>query len=264
MKYYIRGRRPNERFKEPRITTLILLIALSCPGSLAQSNGKPAAATMPKRQVQVEQPETPHLAFVTEYVRELSAIEDLRAKGERETKRDQETKEDQLATFLGMVHSSTLFQLEIGSQIRTLKQMRLNDPFDTLIPTITRLYESKIEIWRRMNEVATAFIAAPQPGVDYGKLTAEIPQLRARMEYLDHTLFEATPLVFETLIDLQPNSHIQADHLIITKAEKLKLIDDLDTAFGSKLDQKNQNYSVSSAIVLRDALRKDYKCSDEP
>jgi hypothetical protein len=31
-----------------------------------------------------ETPETPHLAFVTEYVRELAAVEDIRAAAEQE------------------------------------------------------------------------------------------------------------------------------------------------------------------------------------
>jgi hypothetical protein len=59
-----------------------------------------------------QQPETDHLVFVSEYVRELAAIEDLRASGE------QELKQDPKALFSNVIHTSTLFQLELGSQIR--------------------------------------------------------------------------------------------------------------------------------------------------
>jgi hypothetical protein len=65
----------------------------------------------------VEKPETSHIVFVTEYIRELSAIENIRDSGEKELK------EDPNSTFSNMIHSSTLFQLELGSQIKMLRSM---------------------------------------------------------------------------------------------------------------------------------------------
>lgn len=53
-------------------------------------------------------------------------------------------------------------------------------------------------------------------------------------------------------------------HLIVTKAERKKLIEDLDRDFGKKLDQKDQNYIVGAASVLKAYFQKDFKCSDEP
>ena len=52
--------------------------------------------------------------------------------------------------------------------------------------------------------------------------------------------------------------------LIITKAERAKLLSDLTGDFGSKLDQKDQNFTVSAASVLKAYLLKDFKCSDDP
>jgi hypothetical protein len=50
-----------------------------------------------------------------------------------------------------------------------------------------------------------------------------------------------------------------------TKAERAKLVRDLTTSFGKKMEAKDQNYIVSSATVLRDYLqKKGYKCADEP
>ena len=167
----------------------------------------------------VEKPETSHLVFVTEYIRELSAIENIRESGE------QELKEDPNSTFSNMIQSSTLFQLELGSQIKMLRGMRLKAPHDQLILNITGFYEHKILLWKQMADIARAFIGGPKPGVDYSKLGAEVPEIRAQMEFVDHALFEASPSVFATLIHLKEDSKGHASHLTITKEERAKLLD---------------------------------------
>ena len=105
----------------------------------------------------------------------------------------------------------------------------------------------------------------PKPGMDYAKLGTEVPKIHAELDDVDHTLFQVAPLIFSTLIDLQKaDSKNHASHLTITKAERKKLIGDLTSKFGSKLDQKDQNFTVSSASVLKAYFLKDYKCSDDP
>ena len=222
---------------------------------LAQTNTKPA-----RRTARPAKPETPHLEFVTEYIRELAAVERIRAEGEAENNQDK--KGDKLP-FASAVHTSTLFELELGSQVEILKGMRLNKPFDFLIPNITAFYERKIVLWRRMREISSAFIGGPKDGVDYGKLGAEMPEIRGNLDFIDLALFEATPSVFATLIDMKADSKGHASHLIITKEEKAGLISKLDDSFGAKLDQKDKNYMVSAAKLLKDYLNKDFKCSDE-
>jgi len=189
----------------------------------------------------------------------LSAIEEIRSNAEQDQKKDPN------ATFSNLVHSATLFKLELGSQVRMLSSMNLSDPFDTLIPSMISFYEEKIKLWDRMKEIGASFIGGPREGVDYQKLGAEVPELRARLEYVDQSIFQASPMVFATLIDMKPDSRNHVSHLIITKAERAELLDSLDTAFGKKLDEKKPNYTVGSAAVLRDALlKKGFKCSDEP
>jgi hypothetical protein len=97
-----------------------------------------------------------------------------------------------------------------------------------------------------------------------GELAAEAPKIRARLEYLDHAIFKATPLFALILVDPKPNSKNQLDHLLTTRAERKKLLSDLTLGFGPKLNQKTQNYIVSSASVLKTFLLKDYRCSDDP
>jgi hypothetical protein len=234
----------------------VVAFAIQSSFCFAQTNTKPArAAARPVK------PETPHLEFVTEYIRELAAVERIRAAGEDEANQD---KKDDKLPFAGAIHTCTLFELELGSRVRMLKAMRLNAPFDELIPNITAFYERKILLWRRMGEINSAFIGGPKPGVDYDKVAAEMPQIRAGLEFIDQSLFEATPMVFATLIDMKADSKGHASHLIITKEEKAGLISRLDDSFGAKLDQKNSNYTVGAAQVLKDYLNKDFKCADEP
>jgi hypothetical protein len=54
--------------------------------------------------------------------------------------------------------------------------------------------------------MATAMTCGPKPGVDYTAMAAEAPKLSHERTYR-HALFEATPLIFATLID--PNSRIR-------------------------------------------------------
>jgi hypothetical protein len=204
-------------------------------------------------------PETPHLAFVTEYIRQLAEIEDVRAAGEQELK--QGSKDD---VFSIAIHNSTAIQLELRSQVRMLRGMRLDPPFETLISDMTKFYEDKIDGHQTLIDISSNFIGGPKPGVDYDKLAAEMPKVRAALEYLDRSIFQATPLVFATLIDQKPDSQNHVSHLIITKAERTRLLESLTTRFGSKLDQKGQNYIVSAASVLKAYLLKDFKSSDEP
>src|ERR1700730_16982316 len=143
----------------------------------AQTKTKPTRGS-----AQPPKPETPHLEFVTEYIRELAAVERIRAAGEDENNQD---KKDDKLPFAGAVHTSTLFELELGSHVGMLKGMRLNPPFDELIPNIAGFYGRKIVLWRRMREVSSAFIGGPKEGVDYAKLAAEMPQIRGELDFID-------------------------------------------------------------------------------
>jgi hypothetical protein len=216
------------------------------------------AASVPSAFAQ-KQPETPHLAFVTEYVRELGAIENIRAAAEQELKGATENQ-----VFSNAVYTSTRLQLELRAQVDRLKPMRLNPPFEELIADLTAFYQHKIALHQRMIEISSTFIGGEKPGVDYGKLAAEMPTIRAGLDYIDQSVFEATPLVFATLIDTKPDSKNHASHLIITKAERARLLNDLDADFGAKLDQKDRNYTVSAASVLKVYLLNDFKSSDDP
>jgi len=236
-----------------RTLALVVAAVVLSPSCFAQTGTAPApTARQPSRT------EKPHLEFVNEYIRGLAAIENLRDSAEKDQQQNPNGN-----VFMNFIHTSTLNQLELGFRISILKSMRLNPPFETFIPSITAFYELKVALWKRLTEISSSFIV-PKPDVDYGKLAAELPELRAQLDYIDQSLFQVTPGIFMTLIDVKPDSKGHVNHLIITKAEKAKLIDDLTTNFGSKLDKSNPNYTVAAAKLLKEGLLKDFKCSDEP
>ncbi len=208
-----------------------------------------------------QKPETLHLAFVTEYIRELAAIETIRDSAKQELKDAGE-----LEKLSSAVHINTLFELELQSEIAMLKRMRLDSPFNDLIPNIARCYASKITVYKRVTEIVRTILAGaggPKPNVDYAGLAAEMPELRAKLDFLDHMLFsDVAPLVFMTLIHPKPDSQNHVSHMIITKAERARLVATLTDVFGEKLDQKDKNYGVSAAKVLK-VLLGEPKCSDD-
>jgi hypothetical protein len=260
-KFYLDSCEMNATPPTPRKVgrSLILFASiLSIHGTFCfgQSGGQSARTT-----TRPAKPESSHLGFVAEYIRDLAAVERIRAAGEKENDEDKQNGKLPLA---GAVHSSTLFELELGSQVKMLRGMRLNAPFDELIPNISAFFEKKILLWRRMREISSAFIGGPKTGVDYGKLAAEMPEIRAKLDFIDQSLFEATPGVFATLINLKEDSKGHASHLIITKEERAGLISQLDASFGAKLDQKDPNYTVGAAVILKAYLNKDFKCAEEP
>jgi hypothetical protein len=199
-----------------------------------------------------------NLTFVTEYVRELSAIETIRASAEQVLTKG--TNDDK---FYNMVYSSTRMQLELRTQINILKGMRLNPPFETIIPDLTAFYTSKVELYQRLIDISSAFIGGPKPGIDYGKLAAEMPQVSAKLDDIDHSLFEITPLIFFTLVDQKTDAQNHVSHLIITRVERAQLLSDITTDFGSKLDQKDPSLQVATAVVFKSTLL-GYKSSDDP
>lgn len=197
------------------------------------------------------------LKFVNEYVRELSTFNVVRVASEKEL-----NKSSAEEGILNLINGSEKFQLELRASIEILKGFHFShDPLDKLVPEITRVYQSKIDLWQQLSDIGSQFLA-PKEGVDYGKLAAEMPKIRARMDFQDTTLLQMSPVVFMTLIDFTQKDQSKPAHLAITRAERDKLLSTLRDDFGAKLDQKGQNYEVSTAGLLKGFLLK-YKCADE-
>ena len=227
---------------------------------LKQTAGSVAAAlgSMAAQSASAPNQTNDNLTFVLEFIRELQATERIRSLGEQELK---EKGVDKIAVS---IRNSTRVQLELGSSVRILNRVRLKPPIDFLPQSIIDTYRQKIELHQLMIDICSQLLAGPYPGVDYGKLAAEMPKITASLEFVDETIFKTTPAVFATLIDTKEDIEGHINHLVITKAERQRLIQNLKDSFGSKLTADRQNYTVSTASVLLSMLQKNFKCSDEP
>lgn len=197
--------------------------------------------------------------FVSEYIRELAAVEEARELTERELA------DDSANSLMATIRGGTRMAMELGSHVYALKNFHFDKTEETqaLIDNLISIYTYKIDLYQRMVAIAQQFTAGPQLGVDFGRLSAEMPTITARMEFLDKTLFQSTPLVFAALINPTPDEGGHMSRLVITKAQRAELVSDLTTSFGRKLGASNQNYIVSSAQLLKAYLEKDYRCTDE-
>jgi hypothetical protein len=217
--------------------------------------------TKPAHPARTPKPETPHFNVVKEYVRELIEDEDLKTTGEKEFSEAKTLDE----RFSAGIYYSKSSQLELRSQIRMFQSMHLNDPFDTLIPSLIGFYGNQIDLHQRLIDISGKFMAGPKEGVDYQALAAKFPEIRAELDDSRKAVFQAAALLFMSLIDEKPDSQGHVSHLLITKAEKAELKEQLDIMLKSEPDNKgDHDYYVSAAMVLRGGLQKGHKCADEP
>ena len=84
-------------------------------------------------------------------------------------------------------------------------------------------------------------------------------------DYVDKMLFDASPGMFATLINNRANSKNQANHLVITRAQREQLLKTIQNYFGEKLSRSDAdaNSYVAIAQLFRDKLN-EFKCADDP
>ena len=141
--------------------------------------------------------ETPHLEFVKLYIEQLGAIEDIRDSGEKELKTDLDAQR-----IADCVHTMTQYQLELSTQISSLQGVHLNKPFDGLSEGIADFDKQKLDLYKLYGEGCATMLQGPKPNVDYGKITAALPKIRAQIEFIDQGIFKTAPAVFATLVQM--------------------------------------------------------------
>jgi hypothetical protein len=196
--------------------------------------------------------ETPQLAFVREYIRELGELERLRTRVEEVV---QQPDADHMAEMIGY---STRVQIAMRSYIGQLNTMRLEPPHDVLVANIVALHNSRFRVHGRIAEIATAMLAEAKGGVDASAMVDEAPKLRAMLDEIDELFPDMSVLAFTTLISPTPDGSGELSRLRITGAEREALLKSLAMEFGETLDVKSRNALTSAAAVLRGYLRKDF------
>jgi hypothetical protein len=174
-------------------------------------------------------------------------------------------KDDRQQLMGEIIRNGTLVKLRLSETIGRLQRMRLDKPFDTLIPTLIRWQERKKALYDEMVTTAKTFMEGPKPGVDYGKLAAHMPEISASLEYVDESIFKLTPMIGMMLISQKPDSHGHLSHFAITRQQANDVLGMLQRNFGVSMDAKERGWATTSASVLRTYLRdKGFKFSDDP
>jgi len=172
-------------------------------------------------------------------------------------------KKDQTEQILNNIYfiSKTILVLQTGKT--ALENMHVLPQFEEFRKATIFLYSEKIEILNVMRKILTEFARkTPKPGVDYSKLAAMLPQIRAQIDYLDTTLFEMTAWLGFILIDEKPDKEGHMSHLNISSEERQSLVKKIDSTFGNDL-KTSKNYTVMSAFVLKEFLKGPHKSTDE-
>jgi hypothetical protein len=231
------------------IKSLGLFVSLLSAGATAAPKppATPLTATTP-------------LQFVQNYVRQLATFEDLREDASKELDADK------TQAPMDCIHAGTRYDLEVNAAINMLHKTRLvgvSQDLQKVPQMFADLYAQRQQVMAQMTKVCSAFAEGPKPGVDYAALATLMPKIRAQLEYLDNTAFEASPLVFATLISDVPDSQGHASHLVISCDDRKRLVDQIDSSFRAKLAEKKANFGVSQAQLFRTKLL-EFKCAEEP
>jgi len=68
------------------------------------------------------------------------------------------------------------------------------------------------------------------------------------VEHIDRALFDATPLIFATLIDEKPDEDWHMSRLSITRAEH-GLVRSLQISFGDKMDRTDRLFLLAQLLL---------------
>jgi hypothetical protein len=202
----------------------------------------------------------PEVRFVSDYIRALSDVENIRADAERDLK----TAKTPMKQFSSCVHTTQLQMHAMADAANLAATYKLAGASKDTPSLLVKYYAAKGEMFNSLSDMCQTMLQGPRPGVDYGKVAVGMPKLRADMEHTDKMLLLLTVEVFSTLISPTPDKQGHMSRLVVTKAERDDLVHQINVSFKG-LDAKDANYSVSSASLLRDYLsRKGYHCADDP
>ena len=208
---------------------------------------------------------TARIALVQEFVRELEVINRLQVTATKEFAGDS-SDVGRLAT--GIRNGSRTI-LQMNESIIRLETINVDGRWAETRDLLKRLHQERIASVQEFNQGAKVMLNGltngPEPGIDYGELTARAPELTAQMEELNKHLFTMSQIMFFALVDdarVGPDGNLH--HLLLTKKDRASMVQLIDEAFGPTLEDKNASHIVSAAWVIKYGLtRPHYKAADE-
>ncbi len=227
---------------------------------------KPAntVPTKPPKGYTLDKPEefTPPLTFVSEYISELAQDDDRRVEALQEIA---SVHGNAAEIIMSGIHAATRAQLELQEATATLGAMRLEPNSwgeEQLIPQLLQAYALEISLQGQVIADGKTVLSAHN-AVDVGKMQADLPQLRARLDGIERLLFKQSGYVFHTLVQPSEETKLHPNRLIITRADRAELVKQITIDFGSRLTRKPLSYRAETAALFKESLLQ-YKCVDDP
>lgn len=149
-----------------------------------------------------------------------------------------------------------------------LKAMSLTGDLAKIAPTLVNLYESKALQHLKYGAICSTMASSPPGSKAYLGAAGAAPEVLAQLAATDRVIFQGMPLIAASL--LPPGSDVRNPNtrLTITKAQRLKLVSDIDKAFDTARHPlpsqigPNSDIIPASAAILR-AFLTDRKGSNE-
>jgi hypothetical protein len=205
---------------------------------------------------------TARIALVREFVREMEVLYRLQETAKKEFAEDSSTA-GKLATSIRV---GTRTRFEMQESVSRLDMIGLDTRWGEIRDLLKSFHNQRMEAVQEMNQMSKAMLSGPEPGVNYGAMTARAPELTARVEQIDKSMFQMSQALFFALVD---EGRVEEDgnlhHLILNQKDRADAVHTIDAAFGQSLDDKNSTSIVSAAWAIKYGLtRPNYKAADEP
>jgi hypothetical protein len=231
----------------------LLLVAIVYGASCASLQSEPLPGNTQK---------TARIALVQEFVRELEVLYRLQETAKKEFAEDS-SRSGKLMTSV-RVGTRTLF--EMNESNNRLNLIKVDGRWAEFKDLLKQLHQGRMVLVQESNQIAKTFIAGPEPGVNYGKLTARLPEITAAVEEIDKSIFDMAKVMFFALVD---DTRVGTDgnlyHLILTKKERISMVQLIDKIFGpTTLEDQNSTRIVAAAWIIKYGLTQpNYKAADE-
>ena len=199
-------------------------------------------------------------AAAVEYIRCLATTNDL----QRNAKMEVAKAKDPTSTLMTSVRMSTKAKLEMAAMVASLNQLEVTDDAGAFVRGLVDFQKQKIELNNQLIDIASKLLGDPNVAIDYGKLMAASAEIAATIESIDEQIFKLANAFFAVMIDTRPDKQGHANRLKITRSQRAELLKLIATRFGSSIDAKDKNWTVSGAWLIRSNLKKGFKASDEP
>jgi hypothetical protein len=154
----------------------------------------------------------------------------------------------------------------MNESVNRLSRINVDTRWAEFRDLLKETHQERIRVLQEMNQMFKTLLEGPKPGVNYGTLTARVPELTAQMEQIDKTIFTMAQAMFFALVD---DTRVGADgnlhHLLLTKEDRTSMVQLIDKMFGpTTLEDKNSSHIVAAAWVIKYGLKQThYKAADE-